>query len=59
MPELDRVIREDECFWITGIPASTRYFMEKKGQFPKRIILGPKILAWRLSEVQEWIKTRP
>ncbi|EAB6213070.1 AlpA family phage regulatory protein [Salmonella enterica subsp. enterica] len=59
MPEIDRVIREPECFWMTGIPPSTRAFMEKRGEFPKHLILGPKIIAWRLSEVQEWIKTRP
>ncbi|MCH9421334.1 AlpA family transcriptional regulator [Klebsiella quasipneumoniae] len=32
--------------------------MEKRGQFPKRIILGPKIIAWRLSEIKERIRTR-
>ncbi|WP_316242250.1 AlpA family phage regulatory protein [Klebsiella pneumoniae] len=58
IPDLERVIREPECFWMTSIPASTRTFMEKRGQFPKRIILGPKIIAWRLSEIQEWIRTR-
>lgn len=58
MPDLERVIREAECKWMTGIAKSTRAFMETKGRFPKRIILGPKIVAWRLSEVQEWIKTR-
>ncbi|PLJ17735.1 hypothetical protein B6J61_27250 [Klebsiella pneumoniae] len=58
IPDLERVIREPECFWMTGLPKSTRAFMEKKGQFPKHLVLGPKICAWRLSEVQEWIKTR-
>ncbi|WP_317586329.1 AlpA family phage regulatory protein [Klebsiella pneumoniae] len=57
IPDLERVIREPECFWMTGLPKSTRAFMEKKGQFPKHLVLGPKICAWRLSEVQEWIKT--
>lgn len=40
IPNLERVIREEECFWMTSIPASTRAFMEKRGQFPKRIILN-------------------
>lgn len=59
MPEVDRVIRESECLWMTGLPKSTRALMESRGEFPKHLLLGPKITAWRLSEVQEWIKTRP
>jgi Prophage CP4-57 regulatory protein (AlpA) len=27
--------------------------------FPKPIALGPNTLAWRLSEVEDWIQSRP
>ena len=33
IPDLERVIREPECFWMTGLPKSTRAFMEKKDSF--------------------------
>ncbi|EDF9813699.1 AlpA family phage regulatory protein [Salmonella enterica subsp. enterica serovar Tennessee] len=59
IPDIERVIREQECEWMTGIKRETRNYMEKNGTFPKRIHIGPQMTAWRLSEVQEWIKTRP
>lgn len=56
MPEIDRMIRERECRWLTGISLSARTRMEKMGEFPQRLHLGGKAVGWRLSEVQAWIK---
>jgi len=35
------------------------YRMEKEGKFPLRVQLGPNRVAWRLSEVRNWIRSRP
>ncbi|MBE3765827.1 AlpA family phage regulatory protein [Vibrio parahaemolyticus] len=32
--------------------------IREKGLFPRRIRLGNRSVAWRLSEVLEWIETR-
>ncbi|WP_458254280.1 helix-turn-helix transcriptional regulator [Vibrio vulnificus] len=42
------------------IPLSTRtiYNLEQRGEFPKRIALTSRNVAWDLSEVEEWIETR-
>lgn len=56
MPDLERMIREPECAWLTGTSNKVRACMEIKGEFPKRLHLGPKSIGWRLSEVQAWIK---
>ncbi|WP_049645534.1 helix-turn-helix transcriptional regulator [Candidatus Rhodobacter oscarellae] len=32
--------------------------LEKAGQFPKRIQLGPNRVGWLESEVQDWISER-
>lgn len=56
MPELDRMIREPECRAMTTLSNSTRWRMEQEGKFPKRIKIGPSAVAYRLSEVQAWIK---
>lgn len=56
MPELDRMIREPECRVMTTLSNSTRWRMEQEGKFPKRIKIGPSAVAYRLSEVQAWIK---
>lgn len=42
------------------IPLSDRaiYEMEKRGDFPKRIALTSRNVAWDLAEVEAWIETR-
>ncbi|MDE1242546.1 helix-turn-helix transcriptional regulator [Vibrio aestuarianus] len=37
---------------------SQAWVLEQKGLFPKRIRLGSRSVAWRLSEVLKWIETR-
>jgi prophage regulatory protein len=32
--------------------------LEKQGRFPRRIRIGPNRVAWRLSEILEWINAR-
>lgn len=52
---LDCLVREQECRQITGLSRQRRWEMEKDGRFPKRISLGTRSVAWRLSELQAWI----
>ena len=42
------------------IPLSTRtiYNLEQRGDFPRRIALTSRNVAWDLSEVEEWIEAR-
>ncbi|EPE5498617.1 helix-turn-helix transcriptional regulator [Vibrio cholerae] len=42
------------------IPLSTRtiYNLEQRGEFPKRIALTSRNVAWDLSEVELWIEER-
>lgn len=42
------------------IPLSTRtiYNLEQRGQFPRRIVLTSRNIAWDLSEVEKWIEER-
>lgn len=42
------------------IPLSTRtiYNLEQRGEFPRRIVLTSRNIAWDLSEVEEWIEAR-
>ncbi|MBD2786599.1 AlpA family phage regulatory protein [Xenorhabdus sp. DI] len=54
--EIDRLIRDEECEWLTSIKWKQRVLLEKKGQFPARIKVGPQTKVYRLSEIQNWIK---
>ncbi|MEF7080340.1 AlpA family phage regulatory protein [Escherichia coli] len=41
------------------IPLSDRtiYNLEQRGEFPKRIVLTSRSVAWDLAEVENWVMT--
>jgi predicted DNA-binding transcriptional regulator AlpA len=43
---------------ITGLSASTIARMESRGQFPARVQLSAKRVAWRRNEVEAWAERR-
>ncbi|NTZ36198.1 AlpA family phage regulatory protein [Enterobacter sp. JMULE2] len=53
---VDRVIREDECKYLTCLAHTSRWRLEKVGKFPKRRKLGAKAVGWSLAEIQAWIR---
>lgn len=48
-------LRDDQVYELTLIQDPTRRRMEKSGFFPKRIRITPRRVAWRQSEVDDWI----
>ena len=58
-PDGDRVLRRREVEAKTGFKKSTLYALIKQGEFPQRISLGGRMVGWRASEVEEWIRSRP
>jgi len=55
----DRTIRERECRDLTGLCRTTRYQLEKKGEFPSRRNLGGRAIGWLHSDIQSWLAARP
>ncbi len=45
---------------LAMIPLSDRaiYNMEKCGEFPRRIVLTSRKVAWDLAEIEQWIEER-
>ena len=43
----------------TGLKKSALYQRIKDGSFPAAVRLGPKSVAWKSNEIQEWIESRP
>lgn len=45
---------------LAMIPLAERtiFNMEQRGEFPRRIALTSRNVAWDLSEVEEWIEAR-
>ncbi|EGQ8447177.1 TPA: helix-turn-helix transcriptional regulator [Vibrio alginolyticus] len=54
----DRLVRESERRLITSISRSQAWKLEKQGLYPKRVKLGSRSIAWRLSELLDWVETR-
>jgi len=54
----DEFIREPECRRITGLSRTTRWRLERAGQFPQRRPISPGCVGWLLSEIDDWIAAR-
>ena len=55
-----RLVSKKELRTVYGVPYSFQHIarLEKAGQFPQRMQLGPNRVAWYCSEIEEWISVR-
>jgi prophage regulatory protein len=53
-----RLILEREVLSRAPYTRAYLYQLEERGEFPRRLKLGPKKVAWVESEVDDWIKQR-
>ena len=52
------LIRRREVERRTGYSFSTLNRLEKAQQFPQRVRLGERAVAWHEAEVDEWVRNR-
>ena len=55
----DRLLKRQEVVEITGLSLATIYRQMPKGQFPRQVVVSPRGVRWRASEVYAWMKSRP
>ncbi len=55
----ERLLKLPEVERITSLKRSTIYNKIKLGQFPAPLKLTERSSAWRESQIQEWINSRP
>lgn len=53
-----RFVRKSELRQIVPLGESTIYELEKSNDFPRRILLTPRIPVWDLAEVEAWVDQR-
>ena len=53
-----KIIRKKDLCEHLGISAATLYRWEREGIFPKRKKIGPYLVGWLASEVEDWIRSR-
>lgn len=53
-----RILREKERAEITGVPTSSWYALQDRGQAPRPVRLSAKSVGWHSDEIQAWIASR-
>ena len=53
-----RIVRRKELRHLVGYSPAHIDRLEKVGQFPKRVVLGPGAVGWVAEEIQKWISGR-
>jgi len=51
----ERIVREADRRYVTGISRTKAWELEKVGAFPKRVRLGNRSVGWKLTELREWV----
>ena len=54
----DRMLKVPQVLDRCSISRSTLYLWVSQGSFPPPVQLGPRRIAWRESEVQEWMESK-
>ncbi len=57
-PQDDRFLREPEVRRITGLSRTTRWRMERRGEFPHKRRISKNAVAWLASEIKTWMAER-
>lgn len=52
------VLRPRAAAAKVGLSRIHLYRLERAGQFPKRVRLGPNSVGWLEEELEEWIRSR-
>jgi prophage regulatory protein len=53
-----RLISRKQLLAMVPLSDRTIYNLEKRGEFPRRIVLTRRNVAWDLAEVEAWIESR-
>lgn len=59
MPTQATLLRRPDVMRMTGLCRSALYDLISKKRFPLPVRLTERAVAWRASEVQAWIVSRP
>lgn len=57
-PAPTRLLRRRDVAARVGLSAVTIWRLERAGQFPKAIRISPGAIAWKESDVEDWIAER-
>lgn len=53
-----RTLRREQVLQKTGLKRTTQYNLEKGGDFPRRVMLTPRLAVWFEDEIDAWLEDR-
>ena len=59
MPQSDRLLRRRQVEEMTGLSRSSVYRLMQDGEFPRPVRVGSNAVRWRLSDIVNWLESRP
>lgn len=55
----DNLLRRPEVERRCGLSRSALYEWMRRGDFPRPVKLGTRLVAWREADIRDWIESRP
>jgi predicted DNA-binding transcriptional regulator AlpA len=55
---MSRILREREVKHVTGLSRVTRWRLERRGLFPKKVRLTEGCIGWQEAEIMAWLRSR-
>jgi prophage regulatory protein len=52
------IFDEAKVHELTSLSRTTRWRMERRGEFPKRVRLSAGRVGWRQADIEAWIRSR-
>ena len=53
------LLRRPEVEKIVGLSVSSLYRLMAEGSFPRPVRLGGRAVAWRATDIADWLESRP
>lgn len=54
----EKILRIEEVTKMVGLSRTTLWRMERKGEFPDRILLSSRSVGWRSIDIDNWMKNK-
>lgn len=54
----DRLLRIPDVEAVTSLKKSTIYALQRRGEFPRGVLLSPRCVVWPESAVLQWVQDR-
>ena len=54
-----QLLRRPDVERLVCLSRATLYELIRTGEFPRPVRIGAKAVAWRLTDIQTWIDSRP